>query len=160
MSKYYLVVVLAVALGFMGCESVGEDTAKGAGIGALGGAVLGGVIGHQDDGHGVEGALIGAAAGATAGGLIGHQMDKADAAAESNQVSVVKIAEMASSGVPDDVIIGEIKRSDSKYELTSEVIAYLKENKPASFSRLCKAGLSVWYCLSGTPSGPFLISVK
>ena len=59
------------ALTLIGCTT----TQKGAGIGALGGAALGGIIGHQS-GHGVEGALIGAGAGAVGGALIGEQMDK------------------------------------------------------------------------------------
>ena len=59
------------ALVLIGCTT----TQKGAGIGALGGAALGGIIGHQS-GHGVEGALIGAGAGAVGGALIGEQMDK------------------------------------------------------------------------------------
>ncbi len=59
------------ALVLIGCTT----TQKGAALGGLGGAALGGIIGHQS-GHGVEGALIGAGAGAVGGALIGEQMDK------------------------------------------------------------------------------------
>lgn len=63
--------LLVLISGLIGCST----TQKGAGIGALGGAALGGIIGHQS-GHGLEGAAIGAAAGAISGGVIGENMDK------------------------------------------------------------------------------------
>ena len=50
-------------------------TQKGAAIGGLGGAAIGGIIGHQS-GHGTEGALIGAGVGAVSGALVGEKMDK------------------------------------------------------------------------------------
>ncbi|MDP2653300.1 MAG: glycine zipper domain-containing protein [Candidatus Omnitrophota bacterium] len=123
---FCLIFVLASA----GCESLNNNTAKGAGIGAAGGAVLGGIVGHQD-GHDVEGALIGAAAGGVVGGVIGHQMDKEPRASTDNprHLTVVQIAEMAKTGVPDSEIISEIDRTNSRYEMTSDLIAYLKDNK-------------------------------
>ena len=111
-----------LVLTLVGCESMGENTKKGAGIGAVTGAAIGGIVGHQS-GHGWEGALIGGATGATAGGVLGNQADKTN---EVNYLSVVDIARMAEQGVPDDVIISEIDRTRSKYELTSETIDYLK----------------------------------
>lgn len=42
---------------------------------------------------------------------------------------ITVIADMAVRGVPDEVIIEEIKRTRSAYELSSEVIAYLKDNR-------------------------------
>jgi hypothetical protein len=48
---------------------------QGVGMGGLAGAVIGGVIGHQND-ELAEGALIGGAVGAIAGGVIGHQKDQ------------------------------------------------------------------------------------
>jgi len=41
---------------------------------------------------------------------------------------IISIANMASQGVPDDVIIEEIARTCSVYKLTSEVITYLKQS--------------------------------
>ncbi|MBP6343222.1 MAG: hypothetical protein KA403_04770 [Candidatus Omnitrophica bacterium] len=61
-------VVLIVTIG---CTT----TQKGSAIGGLGGAALGGIIGHQSD-HGVAGAAIGGAAGAVGGMLVGEHMDK------------------------------------------------------------------------------------
>ncbi len=52
-------------------------TRDGAVLGGVGGAVIGGIIGHQND-ETPEGALIGGAVGAVAGGLIGNARDKAE----------------------------------------------------------------------------------
>lgn len=67
------IVLLLVCSSLMlyGCTT----TQKGAAIGGLGGAALGGIIGHQS-GHGGEGAAIGGAVGAISGALIGEQLDK------------------------------------------------------------------------------------
>lgn len=114
-----------------GCESMGEKTKGGALIGGIVGAGAGGIIGHQS-GHGLGGAAIGAAVGAISGGLIGNQLDKADQKAKEvnpNYLGITQIVDMASKGVPDDVIIDEIRRTKSVYNLTSEVITYLKEKK-------------------------------
>lgn len=61
------ILVLAAA----GCTT----TQKGAAAGGLGGAALGGIIGHQS-GHGVEGAAIGGAVGTVGGLIVGEKMDK------------------------------------------------------------------------------------
>lgn len=72
MKKSVVITILTLMpLAIIGCTT----TQKGAAIGGLGGAALGGIIGHQS-GHGAEGALIGAGAGAVGGALIGEQMDK------------------------------------------------------------------------------------
>ena len=126
-----LLCILAVALVAAGCESMGQKTKTGAVAGGLIGAAAGGIIGHQS-GHGFEGAAIGAATGALGGGLIGNTMDTSDQKAlESNpdHITVMAIADMANKGIPDGVIISEIDRTHSVYNLTSEVITYLKENK-------------------------------
>jgi len=119
--------MLLLIIGSVGCETMGDKTKKGAGIGALTGAALGGIIGHQD-GHGWEGALIGGAAGAALGGFTGNQMEKNQMASNPSYVSIVRVVELAQQGVPDGVIIDEITRSKSVYSLDSETIAYLKNN--------------------------------
>lgn len=127
MKKQSMVVAMILVVTVTGCESMGENTGKGAAVGGLIGATAGGIIGHQD-GHGWQGALIGGAAGAVGGGLIGNQWDKKEKASNPEHITVIEIAEMGKKGVPDDVIISEIDRTKSRYELTSEVISYLKEN--------------------------------
>ena len=66
-----LTILILMPLSIIGCTT----TQKGAAVGGLGGAALGGIIGHQS-GHGGEGAAIGAAVGAISGALVGEQMDK------------------------------------------------------------------------------------
>lgn len=68
-------------VGLIGCQTTdpytGEtktsNTAKGAGIGVLAGAVLGAAVNHDNRG---KGAMIGAALGGAAGGGYGHYQDK------------------------------------------------------------------------------------
>ena len=128
--KIMFFVFLSFILIITGCQSMGEKTKGGALIGGIVGAGAGGVIGHQS-GHGGEGAAIGAAVGAISGGLIGNQMDKSDQEAQATNPShlgILQIVDMASKDVPDDVIIDEIRRTESVYNLTSETITYLKDN--------------------------------
>ena len=66
-----IVTFLLVILFFAGCTS----TEKAATVGGLGGATLGGIIGHQS-GHGVGGAAIGGAVGAVGGMIVGENMQK------------------------------------------------------------------------------------
>lgn len=127
-----LIALLGVAaLIIAGCESMGPKTKTGAVAGGLIGATAGGIIGHQS-GHGLEGAGIGAAVGALSGALLGSgidQRDKEAMAVNPSHIPLTKIAEMASSGTPDAVIISEIDRTHSVYNLNSEIITYLKQNK-------------------------------
>ncbi|MDD4938970.1 MAG: glycine zipper domain-containing protein [Candidatus Omnitrophica bacterium] len=129
-SKILILILFAVYI-LCGCASIGPKTKTGAVAGGIVGAVAGGIVGHQS-GHGLEGAGIGAVVGAVGGGLVGSSMDIKDkeaAAVNPDHLPLTKIAEMASQGTPDAVIISEIDRTHSIYTLNSEIISYLKENK-------------------------------
>jgi len=134
-----LFVLLAVVVALAGCESMGSDTKKGVGIGGVLGAVAGGVVGNQS-GHGVEGALIGGAVGAGAGALIGSGMDDDKKAkqqaqatpttsAASTQLTILKVVDMVKQGTPDDVIIDQIQKTGSVFEMDAQTVQYLKDNK-------------------------------
>ncbi|MFH0753044.1 MAG: glycine zipper domain-containing protein [Candidatus Omnitrophota bacterium] len=69
MKKIFLIMLVSVSL--IGCTG----TQKGATIGGIAGAALGGIIGYQS-GHGVEGALIGGGVGAAGGALTGDAMEE------------------------------------------------------------------------------------
>lgn len=128
MKKRYAAVLIIAALLASGCASTGPKTKEGAVIGGVLGAATGGIIGHQK-GRGLEGAAIGGAIGALGGGLIGSAADQRDTeavAANPSHLRISKIAEMGDQGVPDSVIIDEIRRSNSNYYLDSETIRYLK----------------------------------
>lgn len=126
-----LVLLVSTVFVLIGCETAGPKTKTGAVAGGLIGATAGGIIGHQS-GHGLEGAAIGGALGALSGALVGNswdQQDKEALAVNPNHLPLTKIAEMASQGTPDSVIISEIERTHSVYHLNSEIITYLKNNK-------------------------------
>lgn len=129
--KTGIVLFLALTLILAGCESLGPKTKTGAVAGGVIGAAAGGIIGHQS-GHGLEGAGIGAAVGVLSGALIGSAMDQKDKAAlavNPNHLTYTAITDMAAKGTADAVIISEIDRTRSVYELNSEIITYLKQNK-------------------------------
>ena len=73
--------LLAVGLMLTGCATSNEagggpsSAAKTGGLGALAGAGLGAIIGHQSGDAG-KGALIGAAAGGAGGYILGNEKDK------------------------------------------------------------------------------------
>ncbi len=125
------IAVAALIVFLTGCQGMGEKAKTGAVAGGALGAIAGGVIGSQT-GSGWAGAGIGAAVGAIAGGLIGNEMDKSDQAAKQANpahVTYASIVQRSQSGEPADAIIGDIKNTNSRYQLTSEIIDYLKKNK-------------------------------
>lgn len=69
--RYSIPFVFSLSLlTFTGCQVAPSKTAKGAGVGALGGAAAGAIIGNQSGNSG-QGAAIGGAAGAVIGGAVG-----------------------------------------------------------------------------------------
>jgi len=114
-----LMVVAVVSLLLSGCatwEGLSPKTKTGAGIGAVGGGILGAMI---DSGQPWRGAIIGAAAGAAAGGWVGHTMDAkavepvVDANADivnqaamnaAKQNATVKYSRTTEQGVNEEVI--------------------------------------------------------
>ncbi len=79
MKKVFLsLTAAATAFSFTSCANpygAGASNAqRDAATGAIGGALLGGIIGHQS-GKGLEGAAIGAAAGGVGGHVVGKKKD-------------------------------------------------------------------------------------
>jgi hypothetical protein len=96
----------------LGCAT---NAQRGMGIGGLGGAGVGSIIGKAA-GAGPEGMLIGAAAGALGGSLVGNAMDRqeADLAAQrarqfSGAVGPQDVVAMVQSGVGEEVIATHIR---------------------------------------------------
>lgn len=132
-----MLICVTVGLASYGCQSNKTRVAEGAVIGAVVGAAGGGIIGHQS-GHGGEGAGIGAAVGALTGALVGSQIEKQDAAASStgsqsgaavnpSQMTTQQIIDLSKQGVHEDVIIDKIRLSNSRFVLTADDIANLKQ---------------------------------
>lgn len=69
-----LVLNVMLACSLVSCAT-GPSAQRGAVIGGLGGAAVGGIIGNQS-GRGLEGAAIGAGLGALAGNAIGNSRDQ------------------------------------------------------------------------------------
>ncbi|MGE5279665.1 MAG: YMGG-like glycine zipper-containing protein [Deltaproteobacteria bacterium] len=122
----------AFALFLGGCETMGENTKRGAAGGALLGSVAGGVIGHQS-GHGVEGALIGAGVGALGGGLIGDKIDSkeqtttAAGATTGEKLGLSDVIALSKAGLTDAAIISKINATGSVYRLSVEEIEMLRK---------------------------------
>jgi outer membrane lipoprotein SlyB len=66
-----IIIIFSLASALAGCTT----SQKGAAVGGLGGATLGGIIGHQS-GDGVKGAAIGGAVGTIGGMIVGDKMEK------------------------------------------------------------------------------------
>lgn len=115
----------------VGCETKTQTGAlTGAAVGVGAGALIGGG----------EGALIGGAVGAVGGTLIGMALDDADRKALETQnprtlrkidrgepLNIDDIKQMTRAGIKDDVIISQIKATDSHFQLTSDEIIELKD---------------------------------
>jgi hypothetical protein len=107
-------------------------TALGGGLGALTGAMIG-----QESGHAFGGAMIGALAGGITGSLIGNGEDlreQRDAAITHAQylestgqvLTNADVIRMVQSGLSDEVIIGTVRNSLGKYDLSPDATIQLK----------------------------------
>ncbi len=126
----FVLSVLSIAL--VSCQT---KTQTGALTGAALGAGTGALIG------GGQGALIGGAVGAIGGGLIGAALDDTDRKAlqqqspktlskvdRGQQLSVYDIKEMSRANIQDDVIISQIKATNSEFHLSTADIIDLKNS--------------------------------
>ena len=71
MNKKAWILTIVLAVGLIGCTT----SEKAATVGGLGGATLGGIIGHNTGGNGITGAAIGGVVGAVGGMIVGDKMD-------------------------------------------------------------------------------------
>jgi outer membrane protein OmpA-like peptidoglycan-associated protein len=107
----WLALSTAIALALAGCQTTdpytGEqktsNTAKGAGIGAVGGAIAGAIIG----GGKRKGVLIGAGLGALSGAAVGNYMDKQEAQLrarlQGTGVSVTRVGDSVILNMPGNI---------------------------------------------------------
>ena len=132
MKNFALTFLAAAGLIFTGCENPNgtvNHTGTGALIGAGGGAALGALLGGR---HAGEAALIGGAFGAATGAIVGNAMDQDERARLRAQAPQTyrrieqaqplypnDIKAMVASGVPEDVIISQIRTTRSIYHLSA-----------------------------------------
>lgn len=149
MKKLFLILLcLGLAIVSAGCQNAQTRAGEGTLIGGVIGAAAGGIIGHQS-GHGVEGAVIGGVAGAVTGAIAGSQIEKPVAEQETaasqmqpvttatpatttnlvnpNQISIQQIIELTKEGIDENVIIDKIRLTNSKFNLSQDDIAYLRQ---------------------------------
>jgi len=129
MKKKSLLILSSLLL-LVSCETkTGTGALAGGAIGAGAGAAIGGG----------QGALIGGAVGAVAGGLVGAALDEQDRKnMEQNsprtlnridrgdQLSIQDVKNMSKNGLSDEVIINQLKATNSTFELSSDEIIDLK----------------------------------
>lgn len=115
MQKLVLSSLIVLGLALAGCQTAKENpnAAKGTGIGAAAGAILGGVIGHQT-GKRNEGALLGAVVGGAIGGYAGKRMDKQ--AKELEKVAETKRTEQGLVSKMKSDILFDTGKADLKPE--------------------------------------------
>lgn len=110
-----LLTLSALALVQAGCASTSDAsrTQKGAAIGGLSGAIVGGLIGSKK-GNAGKGALIGGLLGAATGGVVGNYMDKQ--AQELAQVAQVERVEDGIVATMKDKILFDTNEATLKPE--------------------------------------------
>lgn len=131
MSRQCVVSILSL-LSLVSCQTnTGTGALAGAGVGAVGGALI--------TGSGT-GALIGAGVGAATGALIGAALDESDRRSldrespsttrkidRGEQLSTDDVKKMTKAGLSDDVIISQIDATKSVFYLSSADIIDLKK---------------------------------
>lgn len=137
-----LALLAAVTAGGSGCASM-NNTERG----ALGGGVVGGALGTAvgaATGRPLAGAAIGAAAGTAGGALIGNDIDKqenhrkdiaaavadaqAQAQAAAQRMTIGDVIEMTKAGQNETIIINQIRKSRSTFDLSANEVNALKAN--------------------------------
>jgi outer membrane protein OmpA-like peptidoglycan-associated protein len=115
---------------FTSCSSVknSNNTQKGAGIGAVTGALIGGIIGNNTKIGTAGGALIGAAVGGGTGALIGNKMDKQ--AREIDQALPGADVERVGEGIRLVLNENAVRFDTNKSTLTTQARANLDKLVP------------------------------
>jgi len=139
-----MVGLAAAVLCATGCESL-SGTAKGGLIGGGAGAGLGALAGSAS-GNAGKGALIGGLAGTVIGGIVGNDVDNEEkkrqdvrlAVAESRPtviqtghqgtLGVFDVIQLSKEGMNEDVIINQIRSTQSAYQLSTEDVRALSAN--------------------------------
>lgn len=151
MKKFILAIALiGVFLG--GCAnthnmSQGQQTAAGAGLGALAGAGIGALIG------GAEGAAIGAGIGAMAGGLAAHMLASDPYTQSVNQQSetwqkqtgaqaeAVKVSEVIENGeAKKQIDVQKMALSSDKVEINNQLSPTIKQQLTVAKNEAVKTG--------------------
>jgi outer membrane lipoprotein SlyB len=150
---------------------------KGATLGGVTGAVIGGIIGHQND-ETPEGVLIGGAVGAIAGGLLGHAEDKQLAQQRAYQeqvyyqqqqqayaqqqaiaytgVSMADVINMSRSGVSESVIMSQLhgKGVQRRLEVSDIISLHQQGVSDTVITAMQQAPLATQLAAAAQPAQP------
>ena len=130
--KLWLSGLMAVSL--CGCGTMNNTTSGAVGGGALGagiGALAGAAVGRP-----LQGAAIGAGVGGLTGAAIGNTEDRAEKrqaqaaaayAAAHPPVAINDIVQMTQQHLSEDLILNQIRTTNSYFSLTAADITYLRE---------------------------------
>lgn len=118
--KSVVLVAAALVLTLTGCQTINENpnTAKGVGIGAAAGGLIGGIIGNNN-GDAKKGAAIGAILGGTAGGVIGRRMD--NQAKELERIAETKRTDQGLVSKLKSDILFDTGKADLKSQAKSDL---------------------------------------
>ncbi len=134
------IITMALLISFASSSIAQQNTRDGAAVGGAAGAIIGGIIGHQND-ETPEGAIIGGVVGAVTGGLLGKAKDQQINRERYYQgqlyqqqqqiqqmsrpcVTVNDVVSMNRNGLGEQVIINHIQTNGVERQLNvSEIIA-------------------------------------
>jgi outer membrane protein OmpA-like peptidoglycan-associated protein len=157
--KLSIVFAFSICTLFTSCSSVknANNTQKGAGIGALGGALLGGIIGNNTGLGTAGGALIGAAIGGGTGALIGKNMDKQAREIET----ALPGAQVERVGEGIRLVLGEnaVRFDTSKSTLTAAAKANLDKLVPV-FNEYPDTNIQIYGYTDSTGSPEFNLKLS
>jgi surface antigen len=128
--------ILATAPFLTGCSTM-SNTGKGALAGGAIGAGSGAIISEATGGKAGPGAVIGGLAGALIGGAVGNEQDRREREALQEQarqanaappMGVADVMQWTKEGRSDDVIINQIRTTNSTYQLSTEDVRLLSSN--------------------------------
>ncbi|QEL16036.1 glycine zipper domain-containing protein [Limnoglobus roseus] len=130
------IVTVGSAFASTGCSSM-NNTEKGAVVGGGVGAVVGTAIGAAT-GNPRTGAAVGALGGTALGALAGNKEDKKEAAIEraelqqaaatqNTQLGLMDVVTMSRQGTDADVIVAQIRNTNSVFTLSTADIQYCTE---------------------------------
>jgi outer membrane protein OmpA-like peptidoglycan-associated protein len=153
-SVFIVIVAVIFSNVLVSCEATknANNTQKGAGIGAIGGALIGGIIGNNTGLGTAGGALIGAVIGGGTGALIGKNMDKQAREIET----ALPGAQVERVGEGIRLVLGEnaVRFDTSKSTLTAAAKANLDKLVPV-FNQYPDTNIQIFGYTDSTGSPEF-----
>jgi hypothetical protein len=124
--------LLVASCGCEGMSHTDQGALAGGGLGAVTGAVVGGLARAP-----VAGAVLGGAAGMIGGALVGNAADRQEhrehvaaavAAANARRLTLADVVNMTQQHIDDQLIINQIRTTGSYFDLTPSDVTWLKQN--------------------------------